>query len=78
MSKYFERGVIDKYPGAGVIIPGDLSADDCQQWPSMQLLVLELSSGLMGNVPTTIVGGLAYTEASWEDLETYCALPPEI
>ncbi len=76
MSMYFERGVVDKYPGAGVIIPGDLGADDCSYWPSMQLLVLELSSGPAGIVPTTIVGGLAYTEATMDDLQLKCTIPP--
>ncbi len=74
MSGYFERGVIDKYPGAGVIIPGDLSGDDCAAEPSMQELVLVLSSGEAGVWPTTIVGGLAYTEASMETLDTECTI----
>lgn len=48
MSMYFERSNIKEYPGAGVIIPGDLEAGDCNQWPSLQLLVQELNRGIGG------------------------------
>lgn len=77
MSMYFERTVVDEYPGAGVIIPGDLSGEDCAEHPSMQALVLEISSGAGPGYATTIVGGLAYTEATTGNLETLCASPPE-
>lgn len=74
MSAYYERGVIDEFPGAGVIIPGDLGADDCAKLPSMQLLVLELTSGALGVTPTTIIGGLAYTEATMGELDAECLI----
>ncbi|MBA7579705.1 hypothetical protein ES708_21581 [subsurface metagenome] len=76
MSMYFERSNIKEYPGAGVIIPGDLEAGDCNQWPSLQLLVQELNRGIGGIAPTTIIGGLAYTEATMDDLQLVCTLPP--
>ncbi len=74
MSAYYERGVIDKYPGAGVIIPGDLGPDDCAAEPTLQELVLLLTSGETGVTPTTIIGGLAYTEATIEALDTACVV----
>ncbi|MBA7579706.1 hypothetical protein ES708_21582 [subsurface metagenome] len=74
MSAYYERGVIDKYPGAGVIIPGDLGAEDCAKWTSLQALVLALTSGETGVTPTTIIGGLAYTEAAIGELDTECLI----
>lgn len=75
MSKFFERTVIDEYPGAGVIIPGDLDEDDCTQHPSLHELVKKLASGAGGMEATTIIGGLAFTEAPVGTLEAVCMLP---
>ncbi len=74
MSMYYERSVKDEYPGAVVIIPGDLSAEDCARLTSMQALVLELTSGAEGVTPTTIVGGLAFTEGTVDALDAECLI----
>ncbi len=76
MSAFFERSVIDEYPAGIVIIPGDLSADDCMQYTTFQALVLAVHSGPDSGVkhPTTIVGGLAYTEATVAELQQICAI----
>ncbi len=76
MSAIYARSVIDEYPGAGVIIPGDLSVGDCEEHPSLQGLVLEIGGGAAPLYATTIVGGLAYTEAAVGDLTTICTPPP--
>ncbi len=74
MSMYYERSVVDEFPGAGVIIPGDLGAGDCANFDSLQKLVKELTSGAGGVTPTTIVGGLAYTEGSMVYLAAACTV----
>ncbi len=74
MSKYYERSVVEEYPGADVIIPGDLDAGDCPNWPSIQALVKEIGCGVEPLHPTTIIGGLAYTEATVAELDSVCTL----
>ncbi len=78
MSMYFERSVKDDYPGAGVMIPGDLTAEDCPGVGHFQQLVWLIGGGSPPKHPTTIVGGLAYTEATMEQLEAVCVLPPKM
>ncbi len=75
MSLYYERSVIDEYPGAGVIIPGDLDEEDCTHHPSLHALVKKIASGAGGTEATTIIGGLAFTEAPTATLAAVCLLP---
>lgn len=75
MSAIYERSVIEEFPGAPTIIPGDLGVADCAEKASLQILVKFISTGAGPGHPTTIVGGLAYSEASLAELTTICATP---
>lgn len=61
------------FPGAGVIIPADLDSQDCAEYTSMQLLVKAISCGGGGEY-TTILNGIAYTEATVNDLDSVCLI----
>lgn len=74
MSAYYERSVIEEYPGAGVIIPGDLESADCPNFDSLQKLAKEIGCGVAPSYPTTIIGGVAYTEAGMVELVEVCTL----
>ncbi len=71
---YYERSVVEEYPGAVSIIPGDLDETDCPNHGSLQWLVTEIATGGTGEFATTIIGGLAYTEATVAQLETECTI----
>lgn len=73
MSAYYERGERSVFPGAGVIIPSDLDINDCTQYASMQALVKAISCGGGGKY-TTILNGIAYTEATTNELDGFCVI----
>ncbi len=75
MSAIYERSVVEEYPGAPVIIPGDITVDDCAEKASLQILVKHISSGVTAVHPTSIVGGLAYTEGTLAQITTICTTP---
>lgn len=64
------RGI---FPGAGVVINGDVDSGDCEQYPSFQQVVLALQC--TEDKPTTIRGGIAYTEATTTQIANYCVIP---
>jgi hypothetical protein len=64
------------FPGAQSLIPADLAIGDCTQYPTFQDLVAELQFlHAEATSPTTIRGGVAYSESDVAALTQVCQLP---
>lgn len=68
-----ERVTRDIFPGAGVVIDGDVDSGDCEAHPSFQTIAKALQC--TEEKPSTIRGGKIYTEATTTQITNYCVIP---